>query len=58
MCFSSIAFQCALTFAIERKIALTRNAYFRPPIIIRSQDLHVGDIRRVLGELVSYHERD
>jgi hypothetical protein len=54
----SIAFQCALTFAIKRKIELVGDAYSRPSIIIRSHDLHVGDIRGVMGEMASYHERD
>ncbi len=31
---------------------------FRPPIIIRFHDLHVGDIIRVVGEISSYHKRD
>jgi hypothetical protein len=30
----------------------------RPPIIIRSHDLHASDIRRTMGEIASYHERD
>jgi hypothetical protein len=30
----------------------------RHPITIRSHDLHAGDIRRVVDEIVSYHERD
>jgi hypothetical protein len=30
----------------------------KPPIIIRSHDLHVGDIRNVVGEIASYHEKD
>ncbi len=28
----------------------------RLAIIIRSHDLHVGDIRRIMGEIASYHE--
>ncbi len=35
---------------------LAGDAYSRPPITIRSHDLHVGDIRRVVGEITSYHE--
>jgi hypothetical protein len=43
MCFD---FQCALAFAIKRKIALVGDdACSRPPITIKSHDLHVGDIR-------------
>ncbi len=33
-------------------------ASFRPSITIRSHDLHVSDIRRAVGEITSYHERD
>jgi hypothetical protein len=54
----SISFQCALTFDVERKIALVGDACSRPPIITRFHGLHVGDIRGVMGEIVSYHERD
>jgi hypothetical protein len=31
---------------------------YKPPIIIRPHDLHVGNSRGVVGEIVSYHERD
>jgi hypothetical protein len=41
----SIALQHALAYAIERKIALVRDACSKPPIIIKFQDFHVGDIR-------------
>jgi len=34
---------------------LTGDACSRPPITIRSHDLHVG---RARGEITSYHERD
>jgi hypothetical protein len=54
----SIACECALAFAIERKIALVGDACSRPPITIRSHDLHVGDIKEAMGEIISYHERD
>jgi hypothetical protein len=54
----SIAFQHALIFVIERKIALADHACSRPPITIRSHDLHADDIRGVVGEITSYHERD
>jgi hypothetical protein len=30
----------------------------KPPITIRSHDLHAGDIRRAMDEIASYHERD
>jgi hypothetical protein len=53
----SIVLQCVLAF-IERKIALESDVCFRPPIIIRSHDLHASDIRRAVGEITSYHKRD
>jgi hypothetical protein len=37
---------------------LARNVCSRPPITIISHDLHVGDIKRVVGEIVSYCEKD
>jgi len=37
---------------------LVGDVYSRPPIIIRSHNLHVGNIRGVVGEITSYHERD
>jgi len=54
----SIAFQHALTYTIERKITLVGDDCSRPPIIIRFYDLHVGDIRGAVGEIISYHEKD
>jgi hypothetical protein len=54
----SIAFQCVLIFAIERKIALVGDACSRPPITIKSHDLHAGDIKGAMGETSSYHKRD
>ncbi len=54
----SIALQRALTFAIEKKIALIGNACYRPPITIRSHDLHEGDIKRAMNDIASYHERN
>ncbi len=48
----SIVFKCALIFAIERKIVLVGDVCSRPPIIIRSHTLLVGDIR-TLGEITS-----
>jgi len=45
-------------YDIERKIALASDPCSRPPIIIRSHDLHVGNIRMVVGEITSYHKRD
>jgi len=54
----SITHQHALTFTIEKKIALVEDACYRPPIIIRSHDLHANDIIKVVGEIASYHEKD
>ncbi len=53
-----VFFQHALTFAIERKIALASDVCFNTPIIIKSHDLHAGDIKGAMGEITSYHERD
>jgi hypothetical protein len=44
--------------AIKRKIMLVGDACFRPPIIIKFHDLRVGNIRKVVGEITSYHKRD
>ncbi len=30
----------------------------KPPIIIKSHDLHASDIRRAMGEIIFYHEKD
>jgi hypothetical protein len=54
----SIALQHALPFTIERKIALAGDVCSRPPTTIRSNDLHVSDIKRAMGEIASYHEKD
>jgi hypothetical protein len=48
----NIAFQCALAFAIERKIVLARDACFRPSITIKSHNSHACDIKRDVGEIV------
>jgi hypothetical protein len=53
----NIALQCDLISTIEKKIALAKNVCSRPPIIIRSHDLHAGDIRRGVDEIASYHKR-
>jgi hypothetical protein len=37
---------------------LARDVYSRLPITIKSHDLHVGDIRRAMGEIVSYHKKE
>ncbi len=49
----SIALQHALASAIEKKIALARDACSRP-ITIKSHNLHVGDIKGDVGEITSY----
>jgi hypothetical protein len=54
----SIAFQCVLTSAIERKIGLVGDACFKPPIIIKSHNLCASDISNAVGEIASYHNRD
>jgi hypothetical protein len=54
----SIALWCLLTSVIETKITLAGDTYSRPPIIIRSHDLHAGNIKGVMGEITSYHKRD
>jgi hypothetical protein len=48
----------ALTFAKKRKIVLASDACSRPPIIIRSHDLHASDIRGTMGEIAPYDERN
>jgi hypothetical protein len=53
----SIILQLALAFAIEKKIVLVGDVCSRPPITIRSHDLHASDIKRAMGEIASYHER-
>jgi hypothetical protein len=37
---------------------LVGNVYSRPPLIIKSHDLHVADIKGVVGEITFYHERE
>ncbi len=54
----SIVFQHTLASTFKGKIALASDVYSRLPITIRSHDLHVGDIRRIMSEIISYHERD
>jgi hypothetical protein len=54
----NIILQCALTSAIKKKIALVGDVCSRPPIIFRYHDLHVGDIRKAMGEITSYHKKD
>jgi hypothetical protein len=52
------AFQRVLAIDIERKITSLGNAYSKPPITIRSHDLHTCDMREVVSEIASYHKRD
>ncbi len=56
----SIAFQCALVFAIEGRLhwQLARDVCSKPPITIKSHNLHACDIREAMGEIISYHKRD
>jgi hypothetical protein len=54
----NIIFQHVLTSVIKRKIVLEGDACFKPPITIRFHDLHASDIRGVVGEIASYHEKD
>ncbi len=37
---------------------LAGDACSKPPIIIRSHNLHVNDIRGVMGEIISYDEKN
>jgi hypothetical protein len=47
----------ALAFVIERKSTLARDVCSKSPIIIRPHNLHVGNIKGVVGEIASYHKR-
>ncbi len=53
----SITFECALTFVIKRKVVLVGDACFKPCITIRSHNLHVGNIRGVMGEIWRSNEQ-
>jgi len=53
----STVFQRALASIIERKIMLMSDACSRPPICIRSHNLHVDNIKGTVGEITSYHMR-
>jgi hypothetical protein len=37
---------------------VANDACSRPPITIRSHDLHEGDIRGVVAKIASYHEKE
>jgi hypothetical protein len=37
---------------------LVGDIYSKPPITLKSHNLHARDITGVVGEIVSYHERD
>jgi hypothetical protein len=52
----NIALQHALAFTIKKKIALASDACSKPPIIIRSHNLHEGNIRGAVGDIASYQE--
>jgi hypothetical protein len=54
----NIIFRRVLSSAIENKIVLASDVYSKPPITMKSHNLHASDIRGVVGEIVSYHERD
>ncbi len=45
--YVSIVFQRALALVMERKIVLVGDAYSKPPIIIKSHNLHASDIKGV-----------
>ncbi len=45
----SIVLEHDLALAINKKIVLACDVYFKPPIIIRSHELHVGNIKRAMG---------
>ncbi len=47
----NIILQQALASPIERKIVLVSDACSRPPITIRSHNLHIGDIKRAMREI-------
>jgi hypothetical protein len=53
-----LLFNVLLASTINRKIALAGNVCSRPPITIKSHHLHAGDIKRVVGEITSYHRKD
>jgi hypothetical protein len=54
----SIDFQRVLAFVVEKKVALVDDVCSKPPIIIKSHDLHASDNRRVVAEITSYHKKD
>ncbi len=54
----NIILQRTLAYAIDKQIALVKNACSRPPITIRFHNLHAGDIKKVVGEIASYHKKD
>jgi hypothetical protein len=54
----SIAFQRALAFTIKRRIALVGNAWSKPLIASKFHDLHASNIKGVVGEIASYHNKD
>jgi hypothetical protein len=53
----SIILQCVLGSVIKRMITLASDACSKPPTTIRFHDLHPSDIKGVMGEITSYHEK-
>jgi hypothetical protein len=53
----NIVLQCVLAFAIKSKFALAGDACFKPHITIKFHDLHVGNIREVVSDIVSWISR-
>jgi hypothetical protein len=51
-------FKQRVSMALGKKIVLGGDACSRPPITIKSNDLHASDIRRDVGEIASYQEKD
>jgi hypothetical protein len=54
----NIALQCALASITKKNIVLACDVCSRPPITIKSHDLHASDTKRAMGEITSYHEKD
>jgi hypothetical protein len=54
----NIVFYHALAFVIKRKIVLAGDVCSKTPITIKFHDLHVGNNRRVVCEIVSYNKKD
>jgi hypothetical protein len=50
----NIVFKHVLAYVIKK----VGDNCSRPCTIIKSHNLHVGDITRAMGEIISYHEKD